>query len=92
MKIFTTLTFASLLLASLQATAASQCDEQTAINDAEQYVSHHFNDAATFQLAVKDLRDFPRHWSVDLLGTRHDYEVWLRLRDCKVLKVIAQPL
>jgi len=91
MKMLSTVAVGSLLFASLQATAA-QCDQQTAVNDAQAYVQTHFHDATTFQLAVKELHDFPRHWSIDLTGTHHDYEVWVRLRDCTVVKVIAQPL
>ncbi len=33
------------------------------------------------------------HWSIDIRGTTHEYEVWVRLSlPAKVLKIITQPL
>jgi hypothetical protein len=92
MKKLTALTLGALLLTSLQTMAAGTCTKQLAVTDAENYVSTHLYDATTLQLVVNEPHDFPPHWSVDLVGSKHEYEIWVRLRDCKIVKAILQPL
>lgn len=45
----------------------------------------------TVLLAVLEREDHFIHWSVDIVGSADEYEVWLSTRG-KVLKIITQPL
>ena len=92
MKTLTTVAAAALLFAATQAMSAVTCTKQLAVSDAEHYVTTHFSDTTTLQLVTFEPRDFPPHWSVDLIGSKHEYEIWVRLRDCKIVKAILQPL
>jgi hypothetical protein len=35
--------------------------------------------------------DTPPHWSVDIVGSTYEYEVWVSV-SCKVIRIITQPL
>ena len=45
----------------------------------------------TVLLAVLEREDHFIHWSVDIVGSADEYEVWVSTRG-KVLKIITQPL
>jgi len=40
---------------------------------------------------VLETSDFPPHWSIDIVGSTNEYEVWVNA-SCKVIRVITQPL
>ena len=40
---------------------------------------------------VFEPQDHPPHWSVDIVGSTNEYEVWINAR-CKVARIITQPL
>lgn len=45
----------------------------------------------TVILAQLERSDGPVHWSIDIVGSTHEYEVWVSTSG-KVLKIITQPL
>jgi hypothetical protein len=40
---------------------------------------------------VFEAEDHIPHWSVDIVGSTHEHEVWVNA-GCKVIRIIAQPL
>ena len=40
---------------------------------------------------IFDREEHPRHWSVDIVDTTHEHEVWVSVA-CKVIKIITGPL
>jgi hypothetical protein len=40
---------------------------------------------------VFESQDHPPHWSVDIVGSRNEHEVWVNAA-CKVIKIITQAL
>ena len=54
-------------------------------------IALHAVGGGTVILALLERRDGPVHWSIDIVGSTHEYEVWVSTSG-KVLKIIIQPL
>jgi uncharacterized membrane protein YkoI len=54
-------------------------------------IALHAVGGGTVILALLERRDGPVHWSIDIVGSTHEYEVWVSTSG-KVLKIITQPL
>jgi len=75
------------LVGVMQATAAGLITKQQAEQDALNAVG-----GGTVILAVRDHVGKTPIWSVDILGSAHEYEVWVNARNGAILKIITQPL
>jgi hypothetical protein len=67
-------------------TAAFGCSKQNAVSVALRRVG-----GGRVIQVVLETTDFPVHWSIDILGSTNEYEVWVNA-SCKVIRVITQPL
>jgi len=67
--------------------AALGCTKQRAAAVALKAVDH----AARVVFVIFDREDRPIHWSVDLVSSTLEYEVWVNVA-CKVIRTITGPL
>ena len=67
-------------------TAALGCSKQAAVSVALKAVGG----GRVIQVQL-ETSDYPVHWSIDIVGSTKEYEVWVNV-SCKVIRVIAQPL
>jgi len=77
-----------------EAQVAAAVSRQQAIQIAQSTVLREFTDKTTVTLAILEKEDNGLvHWSVDLRGSKHEYEVWVSATGMpRVLKMILQPL
>jgi hypothetical protein len=67
-------------------TATFGCSKQNAVSVALRKVG-----GGRVIQVVLETTDFPPHWSIDIVGSTNEYEVWINA-SCKVIRVITQPL
>ena len=67
--------------------AALGCTKQRAAAVALKAVDH----GARGIFVIFDREDRPIHWSVDLISTTLEYEVWVNI-SCKMIRIITGPL
>jgi uncharacterized membrane protein YkoI len=75
------------LAAAIQSMAAGLISKSTAEADALAAVG-----GGTVIQAVLDTNMGKKTWSVDILGTAHEYEVWVDAHTGAILNIITQPL
>ena len=66
--------------------AAAGCTKQRAAAVALKAVDH----GARVIFVIFDREDRPVHWSVDLVNSTREFEVWVNTA-CKEIKIISQP-
>jgi len=81
------LTLAIVLLGTTVAMAAGTISKQAAETDALKAVG-----GGSVIQAVLDTNAGLRVWSVDILGSTHEYEVWVNAKTGAIVKIITQPL
>jgi uncharacterized membrane protein YkoI len=76
---------------SLTPEAAAAVQAVTLSKSQAEAIALHAVGGGTVILALLERRDGPVHWSIDIVGSTHEYEVWVSTSG-KVLKIITQPL
>ena len=71
------------LAAAVQAVSISKAQAEA--------IALHAVGGGTVVLALLERTDGPVHWSIDIVGTVNEHEVWVSTSG-KVLKIITQPL
>jgi hypothetical protein len=66
--------------------AALACTKQRAAAVALKAVDH----GARVLFVIFDRQDQPPHWSVDLVNSTREFEVWVNIA-CREIKIISQP-
>jgi uncharacterized membrane protein YkoI len=76
---------------ALSPEAAAAVQAVTLNKSQAEAIALHAVGGGTVILALLERRDGPVHWSIDIVGSTHEYEVWVSTSG-KVLKIITQPL